>query len=299
MSSIPHITVCICTFKRPGLLRKTVEGVLGQKTGDSFTFSIVVVDNDVARSAEATIAAIRGFSSTLISYDVEPVQNIALARNRAILHAESDFIAFIDDDEIPNHDWLHLLFLSLREYMVDGVLGPVLPAFEQKPADWIRKGEFFDRPRHESGFILPWTKCRTGNVLFKREILQGEEAFRREFGSGGEDRDFFIRMIEHGRRFAWCDEAIVQEVVPSVRCNPSFMLRRALLRGKAAVQHKNGMRDLAKSAFAVIAYLLALPIAALLGRHKAMKVLIRTCDHAGKLLAWCGLNPIREKYVLE
>jgi hypothetical protein len=30
-----------------------------------------------------------------------------------------------------------------------------------------------------------------------------------------------------------------------------------------------------------------------------MKYLIKICDHAGKLLAFVGLNPIWEKYVSE
>jgi hypothetical protein len=108
-----------------------------------------------------------------------------------------------------------------------------------------------------------------------------------------------MRMIKKGHAFVWCDEAVAYEVVPPVRWKRSFMLRRALLRGKMALNQHSGMGDLVKSFLAVIGYALALPVLLVLGQHLAMKYLIRTCDHAGKLLAFVGLNPIREKYVLE
>jgi hypothetical protein len=33
------------------------------------------------------------------------------------------------------------------------------------------------------------------------------------------------------------------------------------------------------------------------GQHLFMKYLVKTCDHAGRLLAACGVNPIKDKYV--
>jgi len=30
-----------------------------------------------------------------------------------------------------------------------------------------------------------------------------------------------------------------------------------------------------------------------------MRYLIKVCDHAGKLLAFAGINPVRENYVME
>ena len=46
-----HISVCICTFKRPELLSKTLDNVFSQITDSAFTFEVVVVDNDKLRSA--------------------------------------------------------------------------------------------------------------------------------------------------------------------------------------------------------------------------------------------------------
>jgi hypothetical protein len=106
-------------------------------------------------------------------------------------------------------------------------------------------------------------------------------------------------MIQDGRVFIWCNEAVVHEWVPPTRWKRSFMIRRALLRGKMSLQHGRGFAELIKSLLAVAAYTLSLPLLLVMGHHLFMKYLIKICDHVGKLLAFVGLDLIREKYVLE
>ena len=98
-SSTPHICVCVCTYKRPELLRRLLEKLQDQETGGRFTFSAVVADNDAACSAETLVASFSRRSSIQVIYCREPEKNIALVRNRALEHAVGEFIVFIDDDE--------------------------------------------------------------------------------------------------------------------------------------------------------------------------------------------------------
>lgn len=298
--SVPHISVCICTFKRPHLLGHLLDELGRQNTEGLFTYSITIADNDVLESSREVVSQFRDVSSMKITYCVEPEQNIALARNRALDNANGDFIAFIDDDESPMSDWLLRLVQTCQAHRVDGVLGPVLPRFEGSPPKWVKRGGFCDRPVHTTGFRIDWTEGRTGNLLLRREILNGiEPVFRPEFGSGGEDRNFFRRMTQDGRVFIWCNEAVAYESVPPSRWKRSFMIRRALLRGKMSLYQHRGFGDVTKSLMAVVAYSLMLPVLLVMGHHLFMKYLIKICDHAGKLLAFVGLDPIREKYVLE
>src|SRR5207302_3149923 len=125
-------------------------------------------------------------------------RSIALARNLAIANTTGDFVAFIDDDEVPVDDWLLALFKACQSYCADGALGPVKPLFEQQPAPWIVKGKFHERPTYPTGLIIDWCKGRTGNTLLKKKIFDGvAEPFRAQFITG-EDQDFFRRMIERG-----------------------------------------------------------------------------------------------------
>ena len=293
-----HISVCVCTYRRPDLLKRSLGELRDQDTAGLFTYSIVVVDNDSLRSAERVVADFVGTSSTPVRYCVEPRQNIALARNRAIENATGDFVAFIDDDEFPAKNWLLNLFKAGHEYGADGVLGPVKRHFDQEPPKWIVKGNFYERPTHPTGFVPSWRGARTGNLLLKRQLFEGGELpFRPEFRAG-EDQDFFRRMIEKGRLFIWCNEAVAYEVVPPNRWKRPYMLRKALLRGATAVLHPTfGKREFAKSVIAVPAYAMALPFALLLGQHRFMDLLVRLFDHLGKLLELLGANPVKEPYI--
>ena len=297
---LQHITVCICTYKRPALLQKLVHELIGQETKGLFTYSIVVVDNDSLKSAEPVVAEAMTQSRVPIRYCTEPQQNIARARNRAVENAEGDFVAFIDDDEFPITNWLLTLFEALHVYKVDGVLGPVKPHFDATAPGWVRKCRLYDRPSYPTGFVIDWRKGRTGNVLLKREVFgSGGEHFRPEFRTG-EDQDFFRRMIEKGRVFVWCHEALAYEDVPPTRWKRTFMLRRALLRGATCLRHPAfGGVDIAKSLVAIPTYLLTLPLALIAGQRWFMPCLVSLFDHLGRVLAALGINPVREPYVTE
>jgi glycosyltransferase involved in cell wall biosynthesis len=260
----------------------------------------VVVDNDHLRSAEAVVSDFVTASPLPISYCVEPQQNIALARNKAIEHADGDFVAFIDDDEFPTACWLLTLFKACHAYDVDGVLGPVKRYFDEEPPGWVMKGKFYDRPTYPTGLVIDWRKGRTGNVLLKKHIFAADaQPFNPEFRQG-EDQDFFRRMIDHGHVFIWCNEAVAYEVVPPIRWKRTFMLKRALLRGAEEPKMPTcGLRDIAKSVVAVPVYTVALPFAFVLGHHRFMTLCVSLFDHLGKLLALLGINPIKDPYVTE
>jgi glycosyltransferase involved in cell wall biosynthesis len=295
--ALPHLSVCICTCGRPALLERLLRDVARQDAAGQFTFSVVVTDNDAAQSARETAERCARETGLQILYTVEAERNIAIARNTVVSHARGDLIAFIDDDEFPVDGWLLNLFRTLDSTKAAGVLAPVEPHFEKGAPEWVIKGRFYNRPRHTTGFELNWQECRTGNVLFRRSILDpNEPPFKREFRNGGEDQDFFRRMIERGHRFVWCDEAVAYEVVPPSRWNRKVMLSRALLRGKNSLRHKRGrLQNLVKSGIAVPAYALALPILFVAGHHYFMRYLIKLADHTGRLLAVVGLNPISER----
>lgn len=291
----PRICVCVCTFKRPHLLGRLLEELGRQNTRDFFSYSVVVADNDSSRSAETITAGFARRSALPVIYCVEPQQNIALVRNRALANASGDYIAFIDDDEYPSPDWLYLLLSTCSSACADGVLGPVLPHFELTPPQWALKGRFYERPSHATGYRIRMADARTGNVLFKKSLLDGAEPFNGEFGTGGEDADFFRNMMARGHCFVWCNEAPVYESVPPGRCTRGYLLRRALLRGNISCKFNLGPLGVLKSLIAVALYGLSLPIFLLAGEHHFLKYLIKICDHTGLILGVLRFNPVKER----
>jgi succinoglycan biosynthesis protein ExoM len=293
-----EISVCICTLRRGELLLRLLRSLENQRTDGLFKYSVVVADNDGGQSARTPVTAFVASTRLAVSYCLEPQQNIALARNKAIENAAGDFIAFIDDDEFPAEDWLLNLFKTWQASGADGVLGPVKPHFESEPPRWVTKGGFFDRPTHPTGFKVGWEEARTGNVLFRKSILNaGEAPFRSQFNTAGEDVDFFRRMMEKGCTFVWCNEAVAYETVPASRCNRAYLLRRALLRGSNFPKHPaKRFENIVKSLLAVPCYTLALPVLALFGQHVFLQYLIKLLDHASRLLAFLGISLVTERH---
>lgn len=295
-----HITVCICTYKRPALLKRLLEDLRDQDTGGLFTYSIVVTENDGLQSAKAVVSGFAAESNVSVKYCLEPQQNIAMARNRAIENAPGDFVAFIDDDEFPTKQWLLNLFNVCDKPQVDGVLGPVLPHFSDEAPRWVIKGKFYDRPRHATGFLLNWSQTRTGNVLLKTDLFAGDAQPFSPQCLEGSDQEFFKRMIQKGHAFVWCNEAVAYEVVPPARWKRSFLVRRALFRGFFSLRnHGFPFRPIATSLIATPAYALALPVVLVLGQARFMNYVFKLSYHAGRLLAILGINPIRQPYVTD
>lgn len=299
--SSEHICVCICTYKRPDLLGKLLAELEKQETEDAFSYSVVVVDNDSAGSARGVVDEYARRTKRAVTYDVEPIQNIARARNRAVEKSCGDYVVFFDDDQFPQPDWLLTLFNAQKSYQADGVLGPVRPFFEKVPPKWLIKGRFYERPTYETGSTVQWRMGRTGNVLVKRQLLVTDpNPFDQKFGAGAEDQDFFRRMIEKGHRFIWCNEAVGYEHVPPLRWRRRFLLRRALLRGKVSLKHPGmGMKSVLVSMAAIPLYLLLLPALAVVGQHMFMKYLVKLFDHLGRLLTALGINVVSERYVVD
>jgi succinoglycan biosynthesis protein ExoM len=295
--SIPHITVCICTFRRAVLLHDLLRKLEPQRTDGLFTYDVVVADNDAARSGEPVVQAFASSSRVRVTYCVEPQPNIARARNKALEHARGDLLAFIDDDEFPASEWLYSLFQTHNRYHVDAVLGPVVPHFQQEPPSWLKKGRFFDRPTYKTGRPIAWAEARSGNVLLVREILQRlDPPFRPEFATAGEDIDFFRRLAQNGCTFIWCHEAAVFELVPASRCTRRYLLRRAALRGSNFPKHPtHRLRNAVKSLIAVPCYTVALPVLAVVGHHVFIAYLIKILDHGARLLAFAGLPLVTER----
>jgi glycosyltransferase involved in cell wall biosynthesis len=295
---IPHISVCICSYRRPKLLKRLLLKLNNQVTEGLFTYSIVVADNDFARSGEAVVVKLSSLSRLPIRYCVEPRRNIALARNKAIEHAEGAYIALIDDDEFPEPTWLLALYQNLCKYRVDGVLGAVKRHFEEVPPAWFRKSGIYSRKVNPTGTAVRWKESRTGNALLKRGMFVCDPApFRPEYRAG-EDQDFFRRKIEAGYRFIWSEDAVVCETITPARWKRSYILRKAVLQGAtAALQPNCTWPNVLKSLVAVPLYLAVLPISLLMGHQYFMRLMIKICDHSGKLLMRAGFNPIKEEYV--
>jgi glycosyltransferase involved in cell wall biosynthesis len=275
------------------MLATLLDSLANQSSTELFSSSIIIVDNDFNMSAKGVVDKFRSMVNLDVRYICEPRQNIALARNRAVKAGVGNLIAFIDDDEYAPPDWLLSLFVALKKYDVDGVLGPVIGQIPVDAPNWIRKGEFFFQGKGiKSGTTLHWSQTRTGNCLITRSVLRALVGpFDENFGlTGGEDGLLFKQLMEHGYRFAWVAEAPVFETITRHRASANWLLRRAF-RGGALFARKMDVQGMPihfkslfylKSLCAFGYYFASIPVGAAKGFHQLVVCLQGVATQIGK-----------------
>ncbi len=278
-----RVTIAVVTYRRPLGLVRLLHGLRGLQFSKVAppACRILVIDNDPEGSAAAICQEERDCLPWPLAYVVEPSRGISQARNAAVRHgiADADWLAFIDDDEVPQTCWLDELLHVQQTYGAHVVAGPVVPVFQEPPARWIINGNFFALPRYATGASLD--RAYTGNVLVSTQVFHGmPEAFDERLGlSGGEDVHFFRRAAARGYRLVWADEAIAEEYIPPSRATASWLVRRAYRTGSiwgvcdrdleassVTIAHHT-----ARSIARIVKGVLVGPPSFLLGRHLAIK----------------------------
>ena len=289
----PRVAVCVATFQRPEGLARLLDG-LAALTGDAL-IRVVVIDNDPEGPARDACEARTGCFALGLRYEVEPRRGITYARNRSVEAAgdDVDFIAMVDDDELPSPGWLDALLRAQAAFDADVVAGPVLPYFPTAPAAWISEGRFFNRPRHPTGHELPHTN--TGNVLVRRSVFVRTGRFDDRFAlTGGEDLEFFRRVQQQGSRIVWADDACVDEWIPASKATARWLLQRAYRGGATLGQVDRDRPDvlvarpmrLLRGAARVMQGLLLAPVAVLAPRALTVRFV------RALMLVWRGAGMI-------
>jgi succinoglycan biosynthesis protein ExoM len=295
------ISVCICTYKRPGMV-DTLASVAAQVLPAGFQIEIVVVDNDQARSAEAVVRAWIADTRVPVKYAVEPTKNIALARNRAISLANGELLAFIDDDEVADSDWLKALVSGARKYRADVVLGRVEALYPPKTPAWFVAADPLSKIWGPSGMF-----CATGssaNALLDRAVVRASGVrFDKAFGrTGGEDTDFFDRLHAMGAKIVVANDAVVRERVSSDRIAYAYLRRRAVRAGQSyGIIRLRGLTPagrigfLATAVLKVLAFFAGATVLLIVTRKAALKLGIRSWLNFGKIRACMG-QPLPNMY---
>lgn len=232
VNKTPQVSVCVCTYKRMHLLHRLLDSLAAQ-TFPLTDFEVVVADNDHAASARDVVDTCREKHPGLsLRYEVEAQQGISYARNRTVMMARGELLAFIDDDEEAVTHWLADLMTCMQTHAVDAVMGPVIATYAPHTPQWIIQSRFFERKRFTTGIKLGWGDGHTSNALVKAKWARQRQPHTFDVNlarSGGEDTDFFKWIESLGGQFTWCDSAVVSEEVPAERQTVYFMLKRSLI----------------------------------------------------------------------
>lgn len=293
------ISICIPTYKRPQQLQTLLHTLL-TAVAHPEPIEIVICDNDAGRSAEAVVDAASKPADVPVRYFNEPEQNISIARNRTIKEARGNWIAFIDDDEMPTPAWLTHLYETAVACNADGVFGPVQSVLPDGAPEWVRTGDFFPTVHITTGAAITVANAAAGNALVKSEILRRVNGpFDPRYGrSGGEDTFLFGTLLaKHNARFFGCREAKAIENIGLARCTRSWLVRRAFRGGLVWAKIEAELKDAPipkylRSASALGILLVLSPLAVMCLPFQASKSTRVLQQTAARLGQFCSALPI-------
>ena len=231
---LEKISICIATYKRFEMLSNCILKINDLDIPTNIELNIVIVDGELSTPNEQ-IEHIKQISKFPLSYNISKKNGIASNRNQLMdfaLEKNADYIAFIDDDEYPNKNWIFNLYTNIKKYNADVASGGV---------NYIKPDNLPDNiPQYLIAYSCKKTKNRktqlinkkvaTNNVLFSASLCKKQKMyFDEKFNfTGGEDSDFFTRSLALKNKHLWVNDSVVNEVVAIERINFKYLFKRRI-----------------------------------------------------------------------
>lgn len=301
-----RVALCAATYRRPEGLARLLAGLAALEIPDTVEVRGVIVDNSDEGGARAQVAEAAATFCWPLHYRSETRRGITFARNAALEEALAtgcEFVAFVDDDEVPSPTWLAALMAAQRRSGAAAVLGAVQPVFPPGTPAWLIAGRFFETHRYADGAEID--DAHTANVLIDLHRLAalGLRFDHRYALTGGEDTMLFRDLLDAGERIVYAADAVVYETVPASRARLAWLLRRwyrtgnieaaLYLRGRrrdAWRRPANLLRGLARVTAGSGLFLANLAVLGLGRKDRIVRPLYTVCRGCGILASTLGWN---------
>lgn len=198
------ITAVITTFLRPATLPRAIGSVLAQSI---LPKELLIIDNASDQETEKLVSNFCLTANIPIRYIIETKRGVSAARNRGLKEATSEYVAFLDDDDVwlPHHlqDFLAIAKDVDGLVLFGGLMGRfgepdnlILPDSARLFTDFVRvnNSEVSVRPMGPINFPF-YTPSMS------QSIVESESARRTLFDEdlpGREDIHFVWRMGQLG-----------------------------------------------------------------------------------------------------
>lgn len=196
----PFFSVVIPLYNKQNHIKETIETVLNQTFQD---FEIVVVNDGSKDNSYNVVKLIQDDRIRIINQENA---GVSVARNRGIKEADSEYIAFLDADDIWMINHLEVIYNMIMKFPHAGIYST---AYELRQNNLIQKLKFTNLPRDDfEGIIDDYFKTLVNGdnptcssvVVIKKEIFEQIGTFP-EGVRMGEDLDTWIRI---GMKYKVC-----------------------------------------------------------------------------------------------
>jgi GT2 family glycosyltransferase len=231
------------TYRRAAALGRALAGLACQ-ADPGISWDIVVVDNDDAPGAEAVVRAATASLPVKVRLVRERRRGASCARNRGIAEATGSFVVFIDDDVVPEPDWLRLLLAPLIAGRCDGVGGQVrLDPSAPRPAwfDGVWMGRCLAEytPGDEECDVAADGYVLTASAAFRADLLRAAGGLDEVLGprpglpTVNDDVSLCRRLAALGASVRYVPQAGVVHELPASRLRRRYLVRRFYAQGRS------------------------------------------------------------------
>jgi glycosyltransferase involved in cell wall biosynthesis len=140
------ITIAIPTYNGATRLPKILDKLLTQRRIEHLNGEIIIVDNNSSDDTSEVIESYQKIcnSNFPLRYFLETEQGAAFARLRAVREARGELIAFLDDDNLPDPNWVVEAYIFGAEHPQAGVWsGQIHGDFEVNPPEKFERIQAF------------------------------------------------------------------------------------------------------------------------------------------------------------
>ncbi|HXP78054.1 MAG TPA: glycosyltransferase [Stellaceae bacterium] len=204
MSRPLSFSIVINTDNRAGSLAKTLQSL---RQLDYADFEVCVVRGPTPDGTSEVLEPWHG----KIKVAHCPVRNLAISRNLGIALSAGEVVAFIDDDAVPEAEWLRDLSIAYETSGIEAAGGFVHDhtgvAFQWRYGTSNRLGETkFDWDRAAPELNVPGTPSFPAllgtNCSFRRATLLALGGFDEEYEYYLEETDLCCRLVDRGGKIA-------------------------------------------------------------------------------------------------
>ena len=243
------ISIIIPTFERGDLLWQCLLALSGQLRVDMSDVEVIVVENGpISGANEITNSLSERFQS--LRYFHEGALGVSRARNLGLRHAKGEILAFLDDDEVPEPEWLSEL---IRPFFWTGqraniVCGENEPIWHEDRPEWLS-----DSLLHSYSVCARWSPdvaamesgqwVFEGNCAVETKLLRNAGGFDEALGRVSGDLlsgegIIFEKIRMQGALAVFNPAAVVRHHIFAEQLTLEWLFRRWFAQGREdAINH--------------------------------------------------------------
>ena len=255
------LTVIICTYNRAFILAECLNSLCEQIVPAEH-YQLLIIDNNSTDNTRDLVLQFTGKISEL-QYIYEPIQGLAHARNRGLAEAQTEWVAFLDDDAKASPEWIQSILNTIDTGDFDCFGGPYIAWLRSGPRPvWMEEnfGTYFGPGKYG---ILGEHYIPGGNCAFKKNLAEVAGGFPKVLGmkaqkcAYGEETYLFRKMQENGAIMGFVPEMLIEHCVLEYKYTLRWRLEASFAKGRdgsIALNIKDSSYAILKSLISNVVY---------------------------------------------